>query len=212
MQQRSAARSLRRYGLEVPRGFAMGPFPRAVERVSQAVRTAIDRQRCGAAKPRPRRAKPRRRREHCHSTALLAAGNSAAAGRGSSCVLFYLLGRVTGRRGSCNSVLPRRNALYDAPRVIIKHCSRTARQCATSQSSEERRKLAKQSKRQLNRALLAREPKPACSGAVWQCSIAHALSFGRGEPGRTKHVNHHSRGSVSIDATSGGELPGRALR
>ena len=183
MQQRSAARSLRRYGLEVPRGFAMGSFPRAAERVSQAVRTAIDRQRCGAAKPRPRRAKPRRRREHCHSTALLAAGNSAAAGRGSMCVLFDPVGANDGHHGSCSSVLPRRNALYDAPRVIIKHCSRTARQCATSQSSEERRKLAKQSKRQLNRALLAREPKPACSGAVWQCSIAHALSAWQREPG-----------------------------
>jgi len=41
-------------------------------------------------------------------------------------VLFYMLGRVTWRRGSCNSVLPRRNALYDAPRVLwqalTKHC------------------------------------------------------------------------------------------
>ena len=92
-------------------------------------------------------------------------------------VLSIPLGRLTGRHGSCSSVLSRRNALYDAPRVIIKHCSRTARQCATSQSSEERRKLAKQSRRQLNRALLAREPKPASSGAVWQCSTAHALSL-----------------------------------
>ena len=206
MHQRSAARSLRRYGLEVPSGFAMGSFPRAVERVSQAVRTAIDRQRCGAAKPRPRRAKPRRRREHCHSTALLAAGNSAAAGRGSSCVLFYLLGRVTGRRGSCNSVLPRRNALYDAPRVIIKHCSRTARQCATSQSSEERRKLVKRSKRQLNRALLAREPKTGlqrCCLAVLNCTCSLCLAE---RARRTKPVGHRSRGSASIDATSGGEL------
>jgi hypothetical protein len=32
---------------------------------------------------------------------------------------FDLLGRVTGRHGSCSSVLPRRNALYDAPRVIF---------------------------------------------------------------------------------------------
>ena len=86
----------------------------------------IDRRRCGAAKPRPRRAKPRRRRKHCHSTALLAAGNSAAAGRGSSCVLFDPVGANDGHHGSCSSVLPRRNALYDAPRVIIKHCSRTA--------------------------------------------------------------------------------------
>ena len=117
MQQRSAARSLRCYGLEVPRGFAMGSFARAAERVSQAVRTVIDRQRCGAAEPRPRRAKPRRRRERCHSTALLAAGNSAGAGRGSSCALFRV-GTCDGHRGSCSSFC-RRSALYDAPRVIF---------------------------------------------------------------------------------------------
>ena len=74
------------------------------------------------------------------------------------CALFDPVGINDGHCGSCSSVLSRRNALYDAPRVIIKHCSRTARQCPTSQSSEERRKLAKQPKRQLNRALLAREP------------------------------------------------------
>ena len=202
MQQRSAARSLRRYGLEVPRGFAMGSFPRAVERVSQAVRTVIDRQRCGAAKPRPRRAKPRRRRGHCHSTALLAAGNSAAAGRGSICVLFDPVGANDGHHGSCSSVLPRRNALYDAPRVIIKHCSRTARQCATSQSSEERRKLVKRSKRQLNRALLAREPKTGlqrCCLAVLNCHC----SLVKQSQARTKPLNHRSSGSTSIDATSG---------
>ena len=101
---------------------------------------------------------------------------------------FDPVGINDGHCGSCSSVLSRRNALYDAPRVIIKHCSRTARQCATSQSSEERRKLAKQSRRQLNRALLAREPKPASSGAVWQCSTAHALSFGREPRGPSRSV------------------------
>ena len=161
-------------------------------------------QRCGAASRRPRRAKPRRRREHCHSTALLAAGNSAAAGRGSMCVLFDPVGTNDGHRGSCSSVLSRRNTLYDAPRVIIKHCSRTARQCATSQSSEERRKLPKQSKSQLNRALLAREPqtgKQRCCLAVLNCTCSQLW-----RPGEDQALNHRSSGSTSIDATSGGEL------
>ena len=123
------------------------------------------------------------------------------------CACFFdPVGINDGHCGSCSSVLSRRNALYDAPRVIIKHCSRTARQCATSQSSpEERRKLAQQSERQLNRALLAREPKLACSGAVWQwlnstCSAALAERARHHQP-----VGHRSRGSASIDATSGGE-------
>ena len=91
-------------------------------------------------------------------------------------VLSIPLGRLTGRHGSCSSVLPRRNALYDAPRVIIKHCSRTARQCATSQSSpEERRKLAQQSERQLNRALLAREPKTGLQRCFGSAQL-HMLS------------------------------------
>ena len=92
---------------------------------------------------------------------------------------FDPVGINDGHCGSCSSVLSRRNALYDAPRVIIKHCSRTARQCATSQSSEERRKLAKQSKRQLNRALLAREPKTGkqrCCLAVLNCTCSLCLA------------------------------------
>ncbi|CAH0377027.1 unnamed protein product [Pelagomonas calceolata] len=40
--------------------------------------------------------RPRLRREHCHGTARLAAGNSAGAGRGSSCVLFDFVGMNDG--------------------------------------------------------------------------------------------------------------------
>ena len=40
--------------------------------------------------------RPRPRREHCHGTARLAAGNSAGAGRGSSCVLFDFVGMNDG--------------------------------------------------------------------------------------------------------------------
>ena len=81
-----------------------------------------------------------------------------------------------------------------------------SKQCATSQSSEERRKLAKQPKRQLNRALLAREPNRPAAVLSGSGSIANALSAWAAESGEDQRGRHRSRGSASIDATSGGEL------
>ena len=53
------------------------------------------------------------------------------------CALFDPVGANDGHHGSCSSVLPRRNALYDAPRVLwqalTQHCN-----VLLSQSPEER--------------------------------------------------------------------------
>ena len=61
MQQRPAARSLRRDGARRPAVPRWAPFSELSRKIKVS-ENGIDRRRCGAAKPRPRRAKPRRRR------------------------------------------------------------------------------------------------------------------------------------------------------